>query len=116
MDKLFHNKWAIRVMSLIFAVSLFSYVNIETNTGKTNNAVVPNSSEETQVLDDVPLDVKIESDEYVVSGVPDEVTVSFKEKKSKLTPTVRQRNLGVYVDLRGLEEGENKVENQNETN
>lgn len=114
MDKLFQNKWAIRVMSLIFAVSLFFFVNIETNTAKTNNAVVPNSSEETQVLDDVPLDVKIDSDEYVVSGVPDEVTVSFKGKKSKLTPTVRQRNFGVYVDLRGLEEGEHTVEIQDE--
>src|SRR5699024_1067571 len=114
MDKLFQNKWAIRVMSLIFAVSLFFFVNIETNTAKTNNAVVPNSSEGTQVLDYVPLDVKIDSDEYVVSGVPDEVTVSFKGKKSKLTPTVRQRNFGVYVDLRGLEEGEHTVEIQDE--
>ncbi|HLQ94938.1 MAG TPA: CdaR family protein [Pseudogracilibacillus sp.] len=112
MDKLFQNKWAIRVMSLIFAVSLFFFVNIETDTAKTNNAVVPNSSDETQVLDDVPLDVKIDSDEYVVSGVPDEVTVSLKGKKSKLTPTVRQRSFDVYVDLRDLEEGEHTVEVQ----
>lgn len=97
-------------MSLIFAVSLFFFVNIETDTAKTNNAVVPNSSDETQVLDDVPLDVKIDSDEYVVSGVPDEVSVSLKGKKSKLTPTVRQRSFDVYADLRDLSEGEHTVE------
>lgn len=109
MDKLFQNKWAIRIMSLIFAVSLYLYVNIETDTAKTDSSVIPGASTEVQVLDGVPLDVKIDADQYVVSGVPEEVTVSLEGKTSVLTPIVRQRNFKVFADLRELGEGEHTV-------
>src|SRR5699024_34706 len=49
-------------------------------------------------------------DEYVVSGVPNEVTVSLEGKTSILTPTVRQRNFKVFVDLRDYSEGEHTVD------
>lgn len=111
MDKLFQNKWAIRVMSLIFAVSLYLYVNIEADTTtKTDNSVIPGASTEVKVLDDVPLDVKLDAEQYVVSGVPNEVTVSLEGKTSILTPTVRQRNFKLFVDLRNLSEGEHTVD------
>lgn len=109
MDKLFQNKWAIRVMSLIFAVSLYLYVNIEIDTTKTESSVIPGASTEVQVLDGVPLDVRIDADQYVVSGVPEEVTVSLEGKTSVLTPTARQQSFKVFVDLRELGEGEHTV-------
>src|SRR5699024_3551972 len=48
--------------------------------------------------------------EYVVSGVPEFVSVSLEGKTSVLAPTVRQRNFNVFVDLRDLEEGEHIVD------
>lgn len=111
MDKLFQNKWAIRVMSLIFAISLYLYVGIEEGNSANNNpSVIPSTgnSSEVQVLDDVPLDVKID-DDYVVSGVPEVVSVSLEGKPRILTPVVRQRNFKVFVDLRDLSEGEHTV-------
>lgn len=111
MDKLFQNKWAIRVMALIFAVSLYLYVGMgQGDTAKSDSPVIPSpgASDEVEVLDDVPLDVKIDEN-YVVSGVPDEVSVSLEGKPRVLRPVVQQRNFKVFLDLQGLGEGEHSV-------
>lgn len=112
MDKLFQNKWSIRVMALIFAVSLYLFVNIgEGNTAKNDSPVIPSpgASDEKEVIDDVPLDVKID-DNYVVSGVPDEVSLTLKGKPRILRPVVQQENYNVFLDLQGLAEGEHNVD------
>lgn len=112
MDKLFQNKWSIRVMALIFAVSLYLFVNIgEGNTAKNDSPVIPSpgASDEKEVIDDVPLDVKID-DNYVVSGVPDGVTLSLEGKPRILRPVVQQENYNVFLDLQGLAEGEHNVD------
>lgn len=114
MDKFFENKWAIRVLSLIFAVALYLYVGVEIG-GQNNPNVIPtpNATSEVQVLDDIPLEVRIE-DEKVVSGVPDVVSVSLEGQQRILMPVVRQKNFKVFVDLNGLDEGEHTVELQYE--
>jgi len=110
MDKLFQSKWFIRVISLVFAITLYLFVTVETNTAQNESRVVPGTSTEVQVLDDVPLDIRIDADQYVVSGVPEFVTVSLEGKTSVLTPIVRQRNFSVFVDLRQFGEGEHTVD------
>src|SRR5699024_2247692 len=72
--------------------------------------IEPNNTKEVQVLEDVPLEIKIDADNYVVSGVPEHVTVSLEGKTSVLTPLIRQRNFNVFVDLRDLEAGEHVVD------
>lgn len=114
MDKWFQSKWFVRIISLIFAVSLYLFVTVETDMTKGESPVVPGATTEIQVLDDVPLDIRIDSDQYVVSGVPEFVTVSLEGKTSVLTPIVRQRNFNVFIDLRDLEEGEHTVEVEHE--
>src|SRR5699024_9445413 len=112
MDKLFQNKWSIRVMALIFAVSLYLFVNIgEGNTAKNDSPVIPSpgASDEKEVIDDAPLDVKID-DNYVVSGVPDEVSLTLEGKPRILRPVVQQENYNVFLDLQGLGEGEHNVD------
>lgn len=110
MDKLFQSKWFIKVISLVFAVTLYLFVTVETNTAENESRVIPGASNEVQVLDDVPLDIRIDADQYVVSGVPESVTVSLEGKTSVLTPIVRQRSFTVFVDLRDLPEGEHIVD------
>ncbi|MEI3607039.1 CdaR family protein [Pseudogracilibacillus sp. SE30717A] len=110
MDKLFQSKWFIRVISLVFAVTLYLFVTVETDTAQNESRVIPGISNEVQVLEDVPLDIRIDADQYVVSGVPEHVKVSLEGKTSVLTPIVRQRNFSVFVDLRDLGEGEHTVE------
>src|SRR5699024_12799012 len=72
------------------------------------------SKKEVEVLEDIPVDVKIDSDKYVVSGVPEEVEVSLEGPVSVLTPVVRQKNFTTYVDLTELSEDPHTVEIQHE--
>lgn len=114
MDKLFQSKWAIRVISLVLAVTLYLFVNIETNTEQNESRVDQNGGTETQVLEDVELDLRIDAENYVVSGVPEYVTVTLEGKRSALAPIIRLRNFTVFVDLSDYGEGEHTVELQYE--
>jgi len=110
MDRLFQSKWFIRVISLAFAITLYLFVTVETNVTQDDSRIPIGATNETQVLEDVPLGIKIDADQYVVSGVPEEVKVTLEGRTSLLTPIIRQLNFNVFVDLRELGEGEHTVE------
>lgn len=112
MDKLFRSKWFVLVVSLAFAIALFVFVNVEADKTDTEPSIFPGKSEEMQTLNDVPVGIRIDNEKYVVSGVPESVAVTFKGSSGVLTPTVRQQNFDVFVDLEGLGEGEHEVEVQ----
>lgn len=114
MDKWFQSKWFVRVISLILAVSMYLFVTMETDKTADDSQIIPGATNEVQVLENVPLEVRIDSDQYVVSGVPEVVTVTLEGKTSILTPIARQQNFTVFVDLRDLEEGEHEVEVEHE--
>lgn len=109
MNKLFQNRWAIRVISLVLALTLYFFVNLEVNTDQNESRVDQGNASETQVLEDVPLDIKIDAENYVVSGVPEVVSVTLEGKRSSLAPIVRLRNFDVIVDLTDYEEGNHTV-------
>lgn len=110
MDKWFSSKWFVRIVSLAFAVSLFVYVSVEVNKSNTESSIFTGKSEEVQTLNDVPVGIRIDNENYVVSGVPEFVTVSFKGSSGVITPALKQRNFDVFVDLEGLGEGEHMVD------
>lgn len=110
MDKLFQSKWFIKVISLAFAITLYIFVTVETNVSQNDSRIPLGSINDVQVLEDVPLNIKIDADQYVVSGVPEHVKVTFEGRASVLTPIIRQLSFNVFVDLRELSEGEHVVE------
>jgi len=114
MDKWFKSKWFVRVISLAFAILLYVTVSIEGNPTQSDSRFVPTSSDDMETIDDVPVDIRIDEERFVVSGVPEHVSVSLEGANSILTPTVRQRNFKAYVDLEGLGEGEHTVEIEHE--
>lgn len=93
MDKLFQSKWAIRVISLVLALTLYFFVNIEANTEQNDSRLDQGTTTETQILDEVPVDIKIDAENYVVSGVPETVSVTLEGKK------VRSHQSCVFVVL-----------------
>lgn len=109
MNKWFESVWFLRVVSLAFAIVLYVFVSLE-GTTQLEAQFTPNGADEVQVLDDVPVDIRIDAERYVVSGVPEVVKVSLEGSSSLLTPIVMQRNLTVFVDLEDLEEGEHTVD------
>lgn len=109
MDNWFQSKWFVRGISLILAISLYLIATIEPNTTKDDSSILPGIAKEVQVLEDIPLEVKIDSEEHVVSGVPEYVTVTLEGKSSVLAPVIRQKGFTTFVDLTGLDSGDHVV-------
>ncbi|MEW9677906.1 CdaR family protein [Lentibacillus sp. L22] len=110
MDNWFRSKWFVRAVSLAFAILLFTFVNVEIS-DKNAEKQFFGTSKDSEVVDNVPVDIKIDKNQ-VVSGVPKDVQVQLEGPKSMVAPAAKQRNFDVFVDLRGLDEGEHKVEIQ----
>ncbi|MFS0674918.1 YbbR-like domain-containing protein [Ornithinibacillus sp. 179-J 7C1 HS] len=112
MDNWFRSKWFIRGISLGFAILLYVFVSIE-EADTAHESLIPNlfgGSTQVETLPSVPIKILIDSEKYVVSGVPENVSVQLEGTASALTPIVRQQNIELFVDLRDLGEGEHEVE------
>ncbi|WP_188456744.1 CdaR family protein [Virgibacillus oceani] len=114
MDNWFKSKWFVRAVSLAFAIVLFIFVNgTINNEGDDKRFELPGTSSDLQTVKDVPVDIRIDKN-FVVSGVPEFVDVTFEGSESDLATTVKQKSFDIYVDLQGLGEGEHSVEIQYE--
>nr|WP_080875979.1 CdaR family protein [Oceanobacillus timonensis] len=110
MDNWFKSKWFVRILSLAFAVTLYAFVSVSETPN--SDATFSSSTNSTEVLDQVPVDIDIDREKYVVSGVPENVQVSLQGTPANVTPVLLQRNFDVFVDLEGLDEGTHVVELQ----
>jgi YbbR domain-containing protein len=111
MDNWFQSKWFVRGISLVFAIILYIFVSTSVNPNE-QDSTLPSQSSSLHTLDDVPVEVRIDDEQYVVSGIPEAVTVSLEGAPGIVTPTVIQRNFTVYVDLVDLQPGNHTVELQ----
>jgi len=109
MDNWFKSKWFVRGISLAFAIVLYIFVNITVNETQ-QDPTFSERSGDIQRIDEVPVEIRIDDENYVVSGVPDTVAVTLEGQTSVLTPTIIQQNFTVYVDLQNLGTGEHTVE------
>lgn len=114
MDNWFQSKWFVRIVSLAFAVMLYIFVTIEVTPKQDDSLVFPGGQKVVEVMENIPVDIRINGDKYVVSGVPESVSVSLEGSQSALMPVVRQKNFTVFVDLNDLEEGTHIVEIEHE--
>ncbi|MFG6150597.1 CdaR family protein [Halobacillus sp. B23F22_1] len=108
MDNLFKNKWFIRIISLLLAVLLWVSINVDDNMDS-DSQWFNNTSSVTEVMNDIPLEVQFDSEEYVVTGLPQNVTVSVEGPNSAVAPVVRQQNFTAFVDLNDLGPGTHEV-------
>lgn len=109
MDSWFRSKWFVRAISLVFAIILYTFVSTSGSQGE-QDATFSNQSSNLHTLDDVPVEIRMDEEEYVVSGVPETVTVSLEGAASIVTPTVIQKNFTIFVDLQDLGSGNHTVE------
>ncbi|MCP3029443.1 YbbR-like domain-containing protein [Halobacillus sp. A5] len=108
MDNLFKNKWFIRIISLLLAVLLWVSINVDDNLDS-DSQWFNDTSSVTEVMNDIPLEVQFDSEEYVVSGLPQNVVVSVEGPNSAAAPVVRQQNFTAFVDLNDLGPGTHEV-------
>ncbi|WP_053217576.1 CdaR family protein [Virgibacillus senegalensis] len=114
MDNWLKSPWVIRGLSLAMAILLFTAVRLDDNIAPADDSktFIPSGSEQIETMNNVPVNIEIEEDSYVVSGVPQTVNMSVEGPNSSITPLVRQRPFEVFVDLQGLEPGTHNVEIQ----
>ncbi|SEQ70281.1 YbbR domain-containing protein [Virgibacillus subterraneus] len=111
MDNWFKSRWFVRGISLFFAIVLYVFVQVEIGQYQ-NDSRIPNNNEGIQTIENVPVNIRIDEDNYVVSGVPEVATVSLEGPTGTTTAAARQQNFDVFVDLQNLEEGTHTVEMQ----
>lgn len=105
-DKLIDTSWFMKVVALILALFLFDAVYEPDK--DVSNINVP-SLQDTEIISDVPVKTYYDTDNLVVSGVPETVKLTIKGPKNVLQPAKVQRNFEVFVDLSNAEIGTKRV-------
>lgn len=105
-DKLIYTRWFMKVVALILALLLFDSVY---DADKEVTDINVPGEEDTEVIADVPVKSYYDTENLVVSGIPETVDLSVKGPKSHLQPAKIQRNFEVYVDLSDAELGSDRV-------
>lgn len=99
MDKFMSSTWFVRGVSLVIATLLFISVNFEFKSDKKVLEFSTSPEINTITIENVPVEVYYDTENLVVSGIPDSVDVTLKGAKSLLTAAKNQREFTVYVDL-----------------
>ncbi|PLR75797.1 hypothetical protein CU633_19110 [Bacillus sp. V3-13] len=107
-DKLMDNHWFMKVVALVLAVLLFSSVPTPEDEGG-SEVNVPGENH-TETLEDIPVKSYYDTENLVVSGVPETVDVTIEGPKQLVQQTRTLRNFEVYVDLSEAEIGTQSVE------
>jgi YbbR domain-containing protein len=103
MDKLMGNPWFIKILALLLAVLLYS--------------VVPDSASEinvpgkntTETIADFPVKTYYDTENLVVSGIPDTVDVTLEGPMPHVKSAKALKNFEVFVDLTNAKIGNQKV-------
>lgn len=99
MDKFMSSTWFVRGASLVIAVLLFTSVNFELKSDKKVLEFSTSPEINTITIKNVPVEVYYDTENLVVTGIPDSVDVTLKGAKSLLTAAKNKRDFTVYVDL-----------------
>ncbi len=92
------NRWFIKILALVLAVLLYSSVPHTTNSTKFTGVNVP-GEQTTETLNDVPVKVYYDTENLVVSGIPNKVKLTLKGPVTHIQNAKALRNFEVYVDL-----------------
>lgn len=109
-----NSPWFLRLISLLFALLLFAYVNQSRIFGNDNdnyndgNNVTQLTSTKTSKVS-VPLQLKVDSNRYFVTGYPEKVDVKLSGPAALVTATINTQGFKVYADLSHLKVGLHKV-------
>lgn len=109
-DSIFSSLWFLRIISLVLAIFLFVYVNGgkdgQFRSNSNNNQTVISSKSESIKM---PLQLRMNSRKYVVTGYPQYVKVKVTGPNALVTSTANTQNFKVYADLTNLKTGKHTV-------
>lgn len=106
-DKLVETRWFMKVVALILAFFLFDSVY---DADKELKDVYVPGEQDSETIADVPVKGYYDTENLVVTGIPDSVDLTVSGPKSVLQQAITQRNFEVYVDLSNAEIGRQRAE------
>jgi YbbR domain-containing protein len=106
MDKLMDNPWFIKILAILLAILLYSVV--PNSGGKTNEINVP-AGNTTETIADIPVKAYYDTENLVVSGIPDMVEVTLEGPMPHVQSAKALKNFEVFIDITNAEIGNQKV-------
>ncbi|EUJ32038.1 hypothetical protein MFLO_07622 [Listeria floridensis FSL S10-1187] len=107
MDRILNNKWSIRIVALVLAAILFT--SVSTDNKNSGGSFQTTSQNDTEVIQNIPVEVYYDKKNLYVSGLPETVTVTISGPRSIVQNTRAQQDFEVYADLRNASIGEQEV-------
>ena len=108
MDKLTSSSWFMKGGAFLIAITLFFSVNSNQD-NRSNNPFDTPSSTETATIKNVPVEVYYDTDNLIVSGVPETLDITIEGPKSIVISTKNKMDFEIYVDLSDPVIGSQKV-------
>lgn len=101
MNKLLKNKWFVRLISFFIALMLYTVVSAEQppGAGSHKSSGGGNGKDEPEQLDDVKLVAYYDDDQYILSDLPETVSVQLEGSESSITKASLSNSHEVFVDL-----------------
>ncbi len=111
MDRLYNSPWFVKAISFFIAVMLFIIVNYDSVSNQPG--ALPNITNVSSTLDEVPLNVYYNEEEFVITDMVEHVKVNIRGPQNVLTLfQIARPNYDVFIDLRNLEKGTHYVKVQ----
>ncbi|MBB6447884.1 CdaR family protein [Bacillus benzoevorans] len=109
LDKLIDNRNFMKLVALVMALLLFGSIYDSNN--ETNDINIPGEQDK-ETIADIPVKSYFDTDNLVVSGVPETVKVTLKGPKPNLQNAKAQKDFEVYADLSQAKVGRQRVQLQ----
>nr|WP_295973090.1 CdaR family protein [uncultured Bacillus sp.] len=106
LDKLMDNRNFMKLVALVMALLFFSSIYDSNN--QSNDINIP-GEQDTETIEDIPVKSYYDTDNLVVSGVPQTVKLTLKGPKPTLQNAKAQKDFEVYADLSEAKVGTQRV-------
>jgi YbbR domain-containing protein len=105
-DKFMDNRWAMKGIALLLALLLYSAVPDGENKATTKDVA---GEQNTETIQDVPVKSYYDTENLVISGVPNTVDVTVQGPLPNVQTAKALKNFEVYVDLEEIKVGDHTV-------
>lgn len=109
MNKFFDNIWALRITAMVLAVLFFVYAKSEQD-----NIQSSRPSNEVDIITQVPLEVYYDTENLIVTNLPQTVDVTIEGPMQIVLKTKLTKDFKVFIDLNEFLIGEHRVPIQHE--
>lgn len=99
MSKFLQNKWFIRVISFFIALMLYTVVSADQPPGSGKSPSLGGDKNEPKEMENVNLVAYYDDDQYVISDMPETVSVQLDGPESSMTKASVSNNHEVFIDL-----------------